>query len=158
MRAVSASPSSVGASDASRGLEMLLRTRNVVRGHHRQGYERYFAMCHLGPEDLLCRILTTPPWASHIIPACPSQGWRSGEMIRWRSGVVCTYFGIISPVWVLRLLSHQICGHHFGVSGEVTLWPISFGKQTKFPLEVTLRSCRRCDRWQYRLGVERRML
>ena len=65
-------------------------------------------------------------------------------MIRWRSGVVFTRLGIISPVSVLRLLSHQICGHHFGVSGEVTLWPISFGKQTKFPLEVTLRSCRRC--------------
>ena len=30
------SSSRAGASDASRGLEMLLRTRDIVRGHHRQ--------------------------------------------------------------------------------------------------------------------------
>ena len=116
-------------------------------------------MCQLGPEDLLSRILTTLPHgpATSSQPAHPRDGGR-GDMIRWRSGVVFTCFGIISPVSVLWLLSHQICGHHFGVSGEVTFWPIFFGKQTKFPLEVTLWSCRQCGRWQYRLGAGRRML
>ena len=80
-------------------------------------------MCQLGPEDLLSRILTTLPHgpATSSQPAHPRGQGGVGKMIRWRSGVVFTCFGIISPVWVLWLLSHQICGHHFGVSGEVTL-------------------------------------